>query len=206
MITNGNARHEFLFPPALARNSPPPVTHLNCSRRLTHLSSWTHLTRTHVHTLTTARNFAISTLHPPTMISMISSVSQLRHLHNHQRSQTPCRQQLVALLLVVPPNNDHQSPRLRQHHRCLLVVTPANDNQPNPSRDYLDYSLMNSSQDSYIFLRLTAWCSVSSSSIIHFSVGLLEMAEYSTIVCHVCDVNLLKFHYNILTLSDCLDS
>ena len=66
------------------------MTHLNCSRRFTHLSSWTHLTRTHVHTLMTARNFAISTLHPPTMISMISSVSQLRHLHNHQRSPTSC--------------------------------------------------------------------------------------------------------------------
>ena len=76
----------FLFPLALSRNSSLPVTHLNCSRRLTHLSSWTHLTRTHVHTLMTAHNFAISTLHPRTLISMISSVSQLRHIHinDHQ--------------------------------------------------------------------------------------------------------------------------
>ena len=124
MITNGNARHNFLFPSALTLNSPLPVTHLNCSRRLTRLSSWTHLTRTHVHTLMTAHNFAISILHPPTMISMISSVSQLRHLHNHQQSPAPCRQQLVALLLVVPPNNNHLSPRLRRHPHCLLVITP----------------------------------------------------------------------------------
>ena len=129
------------------------MTHLNCSRRLTHLSSWTHLTRTHVHTLMTAHNFAISTLHPRTLISMISSVSQLRHIHNHQRSPTPCgqpcrppldrsaeQQSLVASLVTAPspPSCRHSAERQlpdppcrRSNDSCPLLPFAA------PSSNYI---------------------------------------------------------------------
>ena len=67
------------------------------------------------------------TLHPPMMISMICSVSQLRHLYNHQRSPIPCRRQPVALLRVFSPNNNHLSPHLRQRPRRLLVAALPSD-------------------------------------------------------------------------------